>query len=108
MLLTSLDPAGCGAVDSVAAVTVGAKSMSRAQLFDAACALAGSLPDGGPVAVCAEPTLDTVIAVTACVLTGVAVVPIPPDSGSAELRHILTDAKVTCWAGPRTSTRISR
>ena len=100
MLLTSLDPAGCGAVDSVAAVTVGAKSMSRAQLFDAACALAGSLPDGGPVAVCAEPTLDTVIAVTACVLTGVAVVPIPHDSGSAELRHILTDAKVTCWAGP--------
>ena len=100
MLLTSLDPAGCGAVDSVAAVTIGAKSMSRAQLFDAACALAGSLPDGGPVAVCAEPTLDTVIAVTACVLTGVAVVPIPHDSGSAELRHILTDAKVTCWAGP--------
>ena len=33
-------------------------------------------------------------------MTGVPVVPIPPDSGSAELRHILTDAKVTCWAGP--------
>ncbi len=100
MLLTSLAPSGSGSVDTEAAISVGARSMSRAQLFDAACALAGALPDGGPVAVCAQPTLETVVAVVGCLLAGVPVVPIPPDSGSAELRHMLTDARVTCWAGP--------
>ena len=108
MLLTSLDPAGCGTVDSVAAVTVGAKSMSRAQLFDAACALAGSLPDGGPVAVCAEPTLDTVIAVTAFVLTGVAVVPIPHDSAAPSCGTSSPTPRSPAGRGRRTSTRISR
>lgn len=100
MLLTSLDPARSDSVDTAAALSVGARSVSRAQLLEAACALAGALPDGGPVAVCAQPTLETVVAVVGCLLAGVPVVPIPPDSGSAELRHMLTDARVTCWAGP--------
>ncbi|MDF3341650.1 acyl-CoA synthetase [Mycolicibacterium septicum] len=100
MLLTSLDPARGDSVDTAAALSVGARSVSRAQLLEAACALAGALPDGGPVAVCAQPTLETVVAVVGCLLAGVPVVPIPPDSGSAELRHMLTDARVTCWAGP--------
>lgn len=100
MLLTSLDPARGDSVDTAGALSVGARSVSRAQLLEAACALAGALPDGGPVAVCAQPTLETVVAVVGCLLAGVPVVPIPPDSGSAELRHMLTDARVTCWAGP--------
>jgi hypothetical protein len=45
LLLTSLDPTDSGAADSAAAITIGAQSMSRAHLFDAACALAGCLPD---------------------------------------------------------------
>ncbi|MGV0813922.1 acyl-CoA synthetase [Mycolicibacterium boenickei] len=100
MLLTSLDPACADSVDTAAAISVGERRMSRAELFDAACAVAGVLPDGGPVAVFAQPTLDTVVAVVGCLLAGVPVVPIPPDSGPAELRHMLTDARVTCWAGP--------
>ncbi|WKG05662.1 acyl-CoA synthetase [Mycolicibacterium sp. HK-90] len=100
MLLTSLDPAGADSVDTAAAITVGDRRMSRAELFEAASALAGALPDGGPVAVFAQPTLDTVVAVVGCLLAGVPVVPIAPDSGPAELRHMLTDAHVTCWAGP--------
>lgn len=100
MLLTSLDPSGAGAVDTGATITVGEQRMSRTELYDAACALAGALPDGGPVAVFAQPTLGTVVAVVGCLLAGVPVVPVPPDSGPAELRHMLTDAGVTCWAGP--------
>lgn len=100
MLLTSLDPAGSDSVDATAAISVGARSISRAELFEAACALAGALPDGGPVAVCAQPTLETVVAVVGCLLAGVPVVPIPPDSGPVELSHMLADARVTCWAGP--------
>jgi fatty acid CoA ligase FadD36 len=100
MLLKSLDPAGSESVDAAAAVTIDGQRMSRAELLDAATALAGALPGDRPVAVYAQPTLDTVIAVTACLLAGVPVVPVPPDSGSAELRHILSDADVVCWAGP--------
>ncbi|OCB16141.1 acyl-CoA synthetase [Mycolicibacterium porcinum] len=100
MLLTSLDPSGSESADTAAVISVGSRSMSRSQLLDAACALAGALPDAGPVAVCAQPTLETVVAVVGCLLAGVPVVPIPPDSGPAELRHMLTDARVTCWAGP--------
>lgn len=95
MLLNSLELA-----DAAAAVTIGEQSVSRAQLAASARALAAALPTDRPVAVCAQPTLDTVIGVTACLLAGVPVVPIPPDSGRAELRHILTDADVACWAGP--------
>ncbi|MGV9823828.1 acyl-CoA synthetase [Nocardia xishanensis] len=99
MLLTSLDPTHPSATDAAAAITVGPDSMSRAQVYQAAVTLASSLPNSGPAAVHATPTLETVIAVTACLLAGVTVVPVPPDSGSAELHHILTDAKVTFWAG---------
>ncbi|WP_458319706.1 acyl-CoA synthetase [Mycolicibacterium brisbanense] len=96
MLLTSL----AAGPDAAAAVTIGGQALSRAELLDAATALAAALPAEHPVAVYAEPTLDTVIAVTACLLAGVPVVPVPPDSGRAELRHILSDAAVLCWAGP--------
>lgn len=96
MLLTSLE----SAADTAAAITIGEQSMSRDELASAAGALATALPSGRPVAVHAEATLETVIAVTACLLAGVPVVPIPPDSGHAELRHILDDADIACWAGP--------
>jgi fatty acid CoA ligase FadD36 len=40
----------------------------------------------------AHPALETVIAVLAGLHAGVPIVPVPPDSGAAELRHILTDS----------------
>lgn len=100
MLLTSLDPAVTGQTDCPDAVTVGTESVSRAELFRRACVVARSLPGPGPVAVNATATLDTVVGVVAALLAGVPVVPIAPDSGAAELAHILNDAAVTGWVGP--------
>ena len=68
MLLNSLELA-----DAAAAVTIGEQSVSRAELAATARALAAALPTDRPVAVCAQPTLDTVIGVTACLLAGVPV-----------------------------------
>ena len=101
MLLTSLDPGRSDAVDVAGAVTVGPDSLSRAELSAAAHAFAASLPDQGPVAVCATPSLATVVAVAGCLLAGVPVVPVPGDAGSAELRHLLTDSAAQHWVGPR-------
>jgi fatty acid CoA ligase FadD36 len=100
MLLTSLDPSRSDAVDVAGAVTVGPDSLSRAELSAAAHAFAASLPDRGPVAVCATPSLETVVAVAGCLLAGVPVVPVPGDAGSAELRHLLTDSAAQHWVGP--------
>lgn len=99
MLLTSLNPNRLRSPDDSAAITVGPDSISRAQLSQAAHALAAQFPDRGPAAVHAEPTLDTIVGITACLLAGVTVVPVPPDSGTTELQHILTDAGATYWVG---------
>lgn len=100
MLLTSLDPNTADTRDIADAVVIGDSSLSREQLYTAATELGRTLPDDGPVAVFALPTIDTVVAVTACLLSGVPVVPIPPDSGPAELRHFLDDSRATHWIGP--------
>ncbi|KQX73844.1 acyl-CoA synthetase [Aeromicrobium sp. Root472D3] len=95
MLLTSLH----GPADLEDAVTVGDASLSRADLLAAATRFAASLPDDGPVAVDATASLDTVVAVVGCLLAGVPVVPVPPDSGPAELAHVLRDSAATTWVG---------
>lgn len=99
MLVTSLVESST-ANDSADAVQVGEDSLSRADLRTAALRLAGALPDGGPIAVLATPSLDTVIAVVAGLLAGVPVVPVPPDAGSTEVAHIVRDSGATAWIGP--------
>jgi fatty acid CoA ligase FadD36 len=74
------------------AVRVGGQASSWERLAGAADALAGQLRGARTVAVHATPTLATVVAVVAGLRAGVPVVPLPPDSGPAELRHILTDS----------------
>ncbi|WP_372608174.1 AMP-binding protein [Aeromicrobium sp.] len=86
--------------DHPEAVVVDGRALSRAGLREVAVAFASRLPDAGPVAVCAEPTLETVVAVSGCLLAGVPVVPVPPDAGPAETAHVVTDSGATCWAGP--------
>ena len=76
-------------------ITVDGRTLAVADLFAAAAAQASRLPGAGPVAVHAHPTLETVIAVLAGLHAGVPIVPVPPDSGAAELRHILTDSGVS-------------
>lgn len=95
--------------DDMSAVTVDGESMSYGQLLDAALAFGESAAtaqaDHGPVAVSAVPTLDTVIAVVGCLLTGTTVVPIPPDAGAAEITHILDDSRSSLWVGPGNNVR---
>ncbi|MEJ8281608.1 acyl-CoA synthetase [Pseudonocardia spirodelae] len=95
MFLTSLT----GSEDLERAVTVGDDVLSRAELLDRAGRLAAGIPDHGPLAVHATPSIDTVVAITAAILAGVPVVPVPPDSGPAERGHVLTDSGATAWAG---------
>lgn len=85
--------------DDPRAVTVDGHSVSHAELRSAALSFAASLDTRGPVAICAAPTLETVVAVTGCLLTGITAVPVPPDAGPAEIAHILADSAATAWVG---------
>lgn len=89
-----------GRPDDPAAVDIDGVTMSRARLRAAASAFGRGLPDAGPLAVCAVSSIETVVAVTGALLAGVAVVPVPPDAGPAEVGHVLTDSAATCWVGP--------
>ncbi|WP_327302326.1 acyl-CoA synthetase [Streptomyces sp. NBC_01298] len=99
--LASLDPSAPDADDSARALTIGDRTFTRGGLFEAAERLGRTL-DGeeGPVAVNALPTAETVVAIVACLLSGVPVVPVPPDSGPAEIAHFLRDSGATRWLGP--------
>lgn len=95
--------------DDSQAVTIDGQSMSFGQLTAAALAfgetVAAIRPDSGPVAVSAVPTVETVIAVVGCILTGTTVVPVPPDAGAAEIAHILDDSRSSVWVGPGNNVR---
>ncbi|WP_231123488.1 AMP-binding protein [Nocardioides sambongensis] len=97
MLTALLDPEAPG--DAVV-VRVGEETLSRRELVDRARRFAAGLSAPGPVAVLAEPTVPTVVAVVGGLLAGVPVVPVPPDAGPREIAHVLADSRATCWAGP--------
>lgn len=80
-------------------VTVDGTTLTAAELLGAAAALREPLAGLGRVAVHATPTMDTVVAVVGALLAGATVVPVPPDSGAAELRHLLGDSAPECWLG---------
>lgn len=85
--------------DDADALVVGEARMSRAELYAAATAVAERISGAGRVAVFARPDVDTVLAVLGGLISGVTVVPVPPDSGSAEIAHILTDSGARGWLG---------
>jgi fatty acid CoA ligase FadD36 len=74
------------------AVTVAGRSLSRDALLEAAGALADRVAGGGPVAISASASLETVVAVVGCLLAGVPAVPVAPDAGPRERDHILRDS----------------
>lgn len=80
-------------------VTVSGRSLNYDELLAASSAVASQLEAVSRVAVLATPTLETVVAVTAALLAGVEVVPVPPDSGRAELSHLLADSQPQAWVG---------
>jgi fatty acid CoA ligase FadD36 len=98
MLAALLDPSGD---DAAPVVTVGGTVLTRGALLEAVSATAGGLrAAGGPVAVHADASVETVVAVVGCLLAGVTVVPVPPDSGPVEREHVLRDSGATAWVGP--------
>jgi fatty acid CoA ligase FadD36 len=81
------------------AVTVGDTVLSRSDLLGAATSVAERIMGVDRVAVLAEPTARTVVAVVGALIAGVAVVPVPPDSGPTEIDHILSDSGARGWLG---------
>lgn len=93
-LLTSLaaGAGGAGGPDLPDALTVAGRTCSREELLGAAAAVAHRIAGAPSVAVQAEATLETVVAVVGALLAGVPAVPLPPDAGPAERDHILRDS----------------
>ncbi|MGK2882857.1 MAG: acyl-CoA synthetase [Mycobacterium sp.] len=100
MLLASLNPAAVAAGRDIPdAVTIAGIVLSRSDLVGAATSVAERVGGAGRIAVLATPTPATVLAITGCLIAGVPVVPVPPDVGTAERRHILTDSGAQAWLG---------
>ncbi|WP_225725079.1 MULTISPECIES: acyl-CoA synthetase [unclassified Nocardia] len=100
LLLRSLNPiAVAQGADIPNAVTIDGVTMSRGDLLGAATSVAERIARADRVAVLARPTATTVLAVLGCLIAGVTVVPVPPDSGAAELAHILADSGAQAWLG---------
>ena len=94
--------------DKPAVVTVGDVVLSRSDLVGAATSVAERIRGARRIAVLAEPTAQTVVAIVGALIAGVAVVPVPPDSGTAEREHILpTLVRRRGW-GPRPLNRVCR
>jgi hypothetical protein len=75
--------------DQADAVRDPQSALSRHELLGRASALAAEITGRRMVAVRATPTVDTVVVITAALLAGVPVVPVPPDAGELERAHIL-------------------
>ena len=87
-LLTALH----GNADVEGAVTGPELTLSRHDLLGWAAAVAADLAGAPIVAVHATASVQTVVAVTAGLLAGVPVVPVPPDAGDLERVHVLRDS----------------
>jgi len=79
--------------DRQPAVSVGDRALSYRELRGAAAALADRLRGAERVAVWADATLETCVAVVAALSAGVPLVPINPKLGESELEHVLTDSR---------------
>lgn len=86
--------------DEHEALRIGDVAISERDLLAAATSVAERIRGAKRLAVWAEPTVETVLAVLGCLIGGVTVVPVPPDSGRAELEHILADSGAQAWLGP--------
>ena len=73
-------------------ITVAGRTLDGEQLAGASGAVAARVAGMPALAVHAEPTLETVVAVIGGLMAGVPVVPVPPDAGPLEREHILSDS----------------
>jgi len=77
------------------AIVVGDTSMSRSDLATAAGMFADRIAGAPAVAIRAEATASTIVAVVGGLLAGVPVVPLPPDAGPDETAYMLADSGAT-------------
>jgi len=75
------------------AIRFGARALGYGELARAVAAVAAQVRGADRVAVWAEPTLETALAILGGLAAGVPVVPLNPKSGSRELAHILADSR---------------
>lgn len=80
-------------LDRQPAVSVGDRALTYRELREAAAALAGRLQGAERVAVWADSSLETCVAVVAALSAGVPLVPINPKLGASELEHVLSDSR---------------
>ncbi|KAA0022603.1 acyl-CoA synthetase [Antrihabitans cavernicola] len=100
MLLNSLNPYTVARGDDIPdAVTIGDVILSRSDVLGAATSVAERVARADRVAVLAKPNATTILAIVGCLIAGVTVVPVPPDSGPDELAHILRDSGAQAWLG---------
>jgi fatty acid CoA ligase FadD36 len=87
------------------AITIDGESIGRDQLYAASAAVAAQVAERvdrtSPVAIHATPSIRTVIGFLGCLQAGVPAVPVPPDAGTRERQHILTDSGARLWLGDR-------
>ncbi|WP_046508877.1 acyl-CoA synthetase [Streptomyces odonnellii] len=74
------------------ALRFGDRTLTHAELADAAGALAVRISGARRIAVWATPTLGTAVGVVAALLAGIPAVPVNPRSGERELAHIVNDS----------------
>ena len=80
-------------------VTVDGATLRWSELVARADLLGTQLGGAHAVALCGSPTLDTVIAIVACVRAGITAVPVPSDAGPVERDHILRDSAAEVMIG---------
>src|SRR4051812_24874451 len=92
-----------GLTDHGDQVRLGDTTLSAERLLACAAAVADDVRGAKVVAVHATATAEAVVAMVGALQSGAAVVPVPPDSGPAELAHLLRDsgAELTLGAGGR-------
>ncbi len=88
-----------GSAGGVNFVSVGDEALSAEELLQMAEATAGRIRGARAVAVCATPSLSTVLSIVTALRAGVAIVPIAHDSGRAERDHILNDSGAVAMLG---------
>ena len=85
--------------DRADAIAVAGQAVSRDDLFAAAAVIAGRVAGADAVAVHADASLATVVAVVGCLHAGVPFVPLPPDAGPLERDHLLRDSAAAIVLG---------
>jgi malonyl-CoA/methylmalonyl-CoA synthetase len=94
------------APDGKPAVSVAGEGLTYGELREAAAAFVRRVEGARRVAVWAEPSLETIVAVAGAITAGIAVVPVNPKLGTGELEHVLRDSAPDAIVGGPDGIRV--